>query len=187
MILPLHRISFAWSNHRKWKEHGIYLQHTQMIPADSLTWKFEGKGPLVRQTLIIINNIKMDLKRRGYEVLDRIQPASNSINLRAVVNIALNRRAPKMAGNLSKWATYVLLNRLELAKLDQRTFCGTVFCIRHCDTPLFTSSLSSHVHPLLWHPSFLIPLHKCTHIHMLCLSTSLEEAPRVKVTINLIS
>ena len=58
----------------------------------------ERKRPLGRPRHRWENNIKMDLQEMGYEDMDWIDVAQDRDRWRALVNMVMNRRDPKMPG-----------------------------------------------------------------------------------------
>jgi hypothetical protein len=56
--------------------------------------KSEGKRPLGRQRRRWVNNIKMDLREIGYDVMDSIDLAQDRDQWRALVNMVMNLRIP---------------------------------------------------------------------------------------------
>jgi hypothetical protein len=54
----------------------------------------EGKRPLGRQRPRWVNNIKMDLREIGWDVMDWIDLAQDGEQWRALVNAVMNLRVP---------------------------------------------------------------------------------------------
>jgi hypothetical protein len=57
--------------------------------------KQEGKRPLGRPRCRWVNNIKMDLRKRGWGGMDRTDLAQDRDQWRAIVNTVINLRVPK--------------------------------------------------------------------------------------------
>jgi hypothetical protein len=56
--------------------------------------KPEGKRPLGKQGSTYHDNIRMNLKERGWEVVDCIHPPQDRNQWRALVNTAMHLRVP---------------------------------------------------------------------------------------------
>jgi hypothetical protein len=63
--------------------------------------KQEGKRPLGRPRRRSVFNIKMDLREIGWDGKDWINVAQDRDQWRALVNMVINLRVPRSAGNLS--------------------------------------------------------------------------------------
>jgi hypothetical protein len=59
-----------------------------------LVGKSEGKRPIGRPRLIREDNIRMNLKEIGWEVVDWIYVTQNRDKLKALVNTVMNLRVP---------------------------------------------------------------------------------------------
>jgi hypothetical protein len=61
--------------------------------------KPEGRRPLGRPRCRCVNNIKMDLRKRGWDGMDWIDLAQDKDQWRALLNTVMNLRVPYNAGN----------------------------------------------------------------------------------------
>jgi hypothetical protein len=60
----------------------------------TLVRKPEGKGPLGRPRCRWVDNIKMDLRKKGWRSMDWFDPAQDRDQWKPLVNTVLNRRVP---------------------------------------------------------------------------------------------
>jgi hypothetical protein len=67
--------------------------------------KPEGKRPLERPRRTWVDNIKMDLRQRGWDGVDWIDMAQDRDQWRALVNTVLNLRVPLNAGKFLSGCT----------------------------------------------------------------------------------
>jgi hypothetical protein len=70
-----------------------------------LVGKPEGKRPLGRPRRRCVDNIKMDLRERGWDGVDYIGLAQDRDQWRALVNTVLNLRVPWYAGTFLSGST----------------------------------------------------------------------------------